>query len=614
MFSQTAQDEGQDEQWFRSTMRQLKKQNADSSNINNIEFHFYRLFQFIEVYHWFYTHPDIHSMIYFQNRTGDKDRYQFQYLSSLIDGTYKDMLPCEDDIPTDWKNKHIRISKDWEEVEKDILSDLSSDKEAKLMLISAYGSFKAGTNLQYRIPEGLDFLAGDSWETDNEEKKKDWDAVFLQSPTSYLMMNDDGNESTYEKSLYNAMLILMMLYERGCLSKSEVAQWLYKAISGAFYFGEKNNPGIIKDKAAWAQTVVEQAVGRLCRTRHKPQTTYIVFDETMKQFFLRKNLDKSLTKEFKTLADFILESPTTVDIVSQEEAERCNFANQAQDQLNRMRNIALYFTSRRYDDEETEGVDDDEQGIPYSIKVNQFMNQGYKHTIITKPVIDSLDDLDEQDKRLTFIHKCYGDWKRDDNGGITFFYNDHLRVCPSGHGKRFPYPISPSYVRLDILMKNNVIREYFERNGYATTWKQTGLILHPQILSTDYAGEIGEEAFKALVLHYTGCPESRFKHLEGKDYELADFVVCNPDGSHKIAFDVKNMNPKVDHIDKLGDIPTTEKRKDKKERLGCDIIVVNMVQIEEELFDGIHEIGGMIDNNGIVIPDAIERIKKYING
>ena len=89
-------------------------------------------------------------------------------------------------------------------------------------------------------------------------------------------------------------------------------------------------------------------------------------------------------------------------------------------------------------------------------------------------------------------------------------------------------------------MKNKVIRNHFENNGFATDWRGDGLILHPQILRTDYAGEIGEEAFKALLIYYTDCKEEDIKHLEGKDYELADYVICNPDGSYKIAFDVKN--------------------------------------------------------------------------
>src|SRR3712207_6948445 len=83
-------------------------------------------------------------------------------------------------------------------------------------------------------------------------------------------MNEDGMETTFEKGLYNAMLTLMMLNERGWLSPAEVNSCLCRALSGNLFFGEKNNPGIAKDKAAWAQTIIEQAVGRLCRTRNKP--------------------------------------------------------------------------------------------------------------------------------------------------------------------------------------------------------------------------------------------------------------------------------------------------------------------------------------------------------
>lgn len=90
-------------------------------------------------------------------------------------------------------------------------------------------------------------------------------------------------------------------------------------------------------------------------------------------------------------------------------------------------------------------------------------------------------------------------WGQDGNGSYSFSYKpNNKRICTSGNGKSCP--ISPSSVRLDIFMKNPVIREHFEKNGFATDWKKDGLILHPQILATDYAGEIGEEAFKAILL------------------------------------------------------------------------------------------------------------------
>lgn len=612
MFSKEAREEGLDEEWFKITIRQLKKYD---STLENVFFQLYRLFQFVESYHWFISHDDLRSMIYFQNRTGDKDKIQIYTLSCLIDGTYKNMpSKLEGALPEDWTNDHIRISKDWEEVETEILTDLSKNKDAKIMLVSAYGSFKAGTNMQYEIPEDLDYISGDNWEEENERLKKDWDAVYLQSPTGYLMMNEDGYELTYEKSLYNAMLVLMMLLERGCLSKSDVARWLYQALSNAFYFSEKTDPGIAKDKAAWAQTIVEQAVGRLCRTRNKPHTTYLLYDETMSSFFNPENLNKSLTKEFRELALYILNRNVNTDaLVSAEEIKRCNEANNAQSLLDGMRKRALHYTPHLNDD-----IDDftdvgDNDDIPYHILASQIMNQSYKHTIISKPVISSWDELNEEDRYLTFITKCYGDWERGDNGGYTFnFDKQRGKVCVKGKGAT--YDISPEKARLSILMKNEVIRRHFEKHGFATNWNKAGLILHPLILFSDYIGEIGEEAFRALVLYYTNCKDEELKHLEGKDYELADFVICNPDGSYKLAFDVKNMNPKLDHVDRPGDMPTSEKQQRKEERLNCRLITVNILQIDKPLMDEINEIGGLINEDGNIVLKGIETLKKLING
>ena len=234
MFSAKAREEGLDEEWFRITVRNLRRYDKE---MKSSFFHLYRLFQFIEAYHWFITHDDIRSMIFFQNRTGEKDSNQIMTLSCLIDGTYEEMpSKLDGEIPTDWENNHIRITKELEEVENNILVELSQDKDAKIMLVSAYGSFKAGTNMQYEIPKELDYISGDNWVEDGKKLKKDWDALFLQSPTNYLMMSEDGYESTFEKSFYNAMLVLMMLFVRGCLSRYDVAKWLYQALSNTFYF------------------------------------------------------------------------------------------------------------------------------------------------------------------------------------------------------------------------------------------------------------------------------------------------------------------------------------------------------------------------------------------
>ena len=597
------------ERWLKITVRGLEKDKDSKS----VFFYLNRYFQFIEAYHYFITHNGIHSMIFFQNKRGDRDANHFQTLSCLIDGSFKDM-PSELDgeIPTDWKNEHIRISKDFDEVESEILSELSGNKDAKLMLISAYASFKAGTNLQYNIPENLSYISGDTW--DKESPKKDWDAMYLQSPTSYFSTDDDPSENKYETNVYKAMLTLMMLYERGCLAKYEVASLLYSVLSATpLYFSEDTYQGVIKDKAAWAQSIIEQAVGRLCRTKNKSNTTHILYDEAIANFFNYADLDKSLTKEFRTLANDIKQCKIETTS-SPEEEIRCNNANYAQSQLNRIRRSALHFTPHNNDMFDYEDdIDEETDEIPYFVHINQVINQSYKQTIIKKPVIVNFDELTTEDRQLTFISKCYGDWQRNENGEFSYSLDNNHCVCSCGKENAKSYSISPSTVRLDVLMKNNVIREYFEKKGYATDWKLEGYILHPQILAYDYAGEIGEEAFKALVLHYTDCKEDDIKHLEDKDYELADFVICNSDGSYKIAFDVKNMNPDFPHYDKPNDIPTLKKRKTKCERLGCELITVNILKLNDSPIDEIREIGGMIDNDGNVIWSAIETLKKLIS-
>lgn len=454
-------------------------------------------------------------------------------------------------------------------------------------------------------------------ELDGIWSKKDWDAMYVQCPRTYLMMNMDENEINFEKSLYNVMLSLMMLYERGCLSKNEIASWLCKALSNNFWFGDKNNPGIARDKAEWAQTIIEQAVGRLCRTRNKPQTTYILYDKDINCFFDKVNLKKSLTKEFRSLVSYILEDEQkTIDSnINNDEIIRCNNANYAKRQLDRMRNIALRYTPKLGKEDYFDDENEDINTVPYNVMINQKMNQSYKQTIIRKPVVSDFNELEDSDKNLSFIHKCYGDWKRNNENEIFFHYDPKHNnyFCPATKGKPGQFPVSPQSVRLDVLMKNEVIRLYFEQNGFATNWETKGMILHPDILMTDYAGEIGEEAFKAIVLHYTNCKENEIKHLEGRDYELADFVICNPDGSYKIAFDVKNMNPDIDHDDKPGELPTKEKRAIKRKRLGCQLITVSMLQLSKEPMGDITEIHGIIDDNGKIIESAIETLKLLID-
>ena len=134
--------------------------------------------------------------------------------------------------------------------------------------------------------------------------------------------------------------------------------------------------------------------------------------------------------------------------------------------------------------------------------------------------------------------------------------------------------------------------------------------MHPEILAHEYAGEIGEEAFKALLLHYSNINESQIRHLEGKQYELADFVILELDGSYRIAFDVKNY--KDNNSDTDGKYSIKEKRDFKRNKLGCELIIINMLDLKTESTD-IHEICGLIDKEGHINPNSINKLCKLVN-
>ena len=226
MFCEDAVEEGLVDRWFKLTRREIFRQ---ASNADEAVFEFYRIFQFIEAYHWFHGHDDIHSMLFFQNRAAQAYEKQMNVIACLIDGSYKQKMKNDDHVEDvfesglpDWQNEHLFMSNSLKDVEDKVLKRLSDGSISKVMLVTAYGSFKAGANLQYKIPEGIDYERGDNWEEDEHELKKDWDAVYLQSPTSYLSFNDDSQEQAFDAGLYRIMMSLMMLNERSWLTQNQV--------------------------------------------------------------------------------------------------------------------------------------------------------------------------------------------------------------------------------------------------------------------------------------------------------------------------------------------------------------------------------------------------------
>ena len=138
-------------------------------------------------------------------------------------------------------------------------------------------------------------------------------------------------------------------------------------------------------------------------------------------------------------------------------------------------------------------------------------------------------------------------------------------------------------------------------------------IIGPENWSS-YMGELGEMAFLAIVFGYGLLDdESLIRHLEGYDYELADFIILDKNDNYRLAIDVKNRNPNC-CLDGLYDIPTSKKRKHKEHRLKCPLITVNILP---EMIVGaepnVKEVIGLIDSNGNPLQTNQERLKQIID-
>lgn len=427
------------------------------------------------------------------------------------------------------------------------------------------------------------------------------------------MSIDMSREKSYEESLYRIMLNLMMLKSRGCLSIDEIRTLLNNALSKQFLFSTDIFHGASIDKSAWALTIIEQAVGRLCRTRNKPNTTYIMYDEAIAPYFHGIDKEKSQTKEFRELVKQVkddnrqIEEESDIDI---NEIIRYNKVKNAREYLEKTRRWALNYTVKPNNENLVLPPKDN---IPFEVSSSQYVISNFKETILKHPAIDSIEELSDEDRKTLFIDECYGDWKADANGSYSY------RVNTSGRSWEVAYDgkameVTTESVRLNVLMQNPTIRKHFEDNGYATDWKGGKLRLHPEILLYDYAGEIGEQAFLALLNKFVNLDGVTVGHLEGVDYELADFIIKDKEGNRRIAIDVKNMNPEALHYDRAGDLPSVEKVSKKEERLGCRLIIVNIVKINQPGLNESVEILGLIDENGVPCLDKLDQLKFLIQG
>ena len=390
--------------------------------------------------------------------------------------------------------------------------DHLSNTNDKVIILSTYASMGEGKNPDYLVKCKED-RAQLVWVGSGPEPKKaraDIDSLFLEKPTHQLLTNDK-NYQTNQLLLFHQ---IMVLQEAGWISPREARRWVKLALQGVVMMQHLKLYYATEDYTHLLRKIIEQAVGRMARTAFKRSRINIYADSD--------------------LASDLADDERPKDLLSHEyHALRLLAASGANPALstnttNRMHNLAEVFTSD-------------------TLSLIRELLSGFKGPDPTK-AIESWENVRNQLLSHPTLASPDGDYPRlylqspdpegylfsgslEINDGVTL--GRDLCFFNRAQGSRW---VTEEASGLPILMKNPVVRHYFEKQGFATHWLEHHYLLNPAAFLNIYKAALGEEGVMSILLSQGLLIEP----MPHEVYEVCDFIVRLGPNTAPVAVDAKN--------------------------------------------------------------------------
>ena len=447
----------------------------------------------------------------------------------------------------------------YEQKKKEIEEKLASGK--KVMVISSYQTLGAGQNLQYKIPSNFiknqDYVAIN--DLDYLDKEKDFDSIFLDRPTNiFVNMNDDLIEET---QFIKYICQNKFLEENGEIDE----QLAYENIKKGFESIHKLRMSNFKTPDAKSiklhvAKIIQQAIGRICRTKHKSKEIHIYFDDKLKLDMLgiKKHYKRILINpEFKAFLDYFDSSSDYEDNSEQynnmakaawTKSEKyiskiMDFRNGNIDKWERLREIVLRSPT----------TNNPAEGISIYVKLPKQNNQ-YSYS--------------EKPKKISFTDNI-GDVINEQNSGLT-----NMLLIPG-------------------------LKDFFKENNYAVSFKRANYILTPAMFERIYKGMLGETAGYFIFKNLLNVELDRIR--DGDRYEKFDFY------KNDVYIDFKNYSGFKDF--KRDEVVVNIK--DKLKNCGGNIALI--INILKPAGLSPYRYIDNIDKNVVIIPYLYDLDKKEFN-
>ncbi len=299
----------------------------------------------------------------------------------------------------------------------------------KAIILSSYPSSGTGQNLQYEIEDEKGVT-----------KSQDIDSIYVEKPTNMLVNSSNG---LTEENLLKYIYQIEALSQVGDIANAEVN----KAVCFGFkkYAGTQSEEyqigSIYKTESINNHLVISlnQAIGRICRTRVKAYDVNIYADSEILSYDFSCVKDKCLNKEFKAFADAIEKNQSIKGFDQDEKLMKEN-----------NRNCSI-----------TYGRINKILSSSYMSWTKEDMKQweDMRKLVIENPTIN--------EDKLKKLHNYYSLYiKALPNQKINrCYYSSNNRSVSFIKDKEHPFELSFESSHVNDLLKNEVVKEYYlEKN------------------------------------------------------------------------------------------------------------------------------------------------------
>lgn len=466
-----------------------------------------RLLCFVEAVEFFFDlkNEDIRSFLYFANSKG---REYYVDGANILFELFKKL-----------QKHHITQGKlvflhgnidEFEKKKEEIQGYLKEGK--KVFVITTYATMGAGQNIHYEY----DFNSTKVIRTNNlnyNVHKKDFDAIYLEQPSHIIVNNykkiDSGED--FVKYIYQ----IKFLQEAGDYRPYEIISKIREAFKnresggGHDYIGNRRSDSYL---FAYAK-VVQQAIGRICRTANKNKNIYVFYQNGLEKFIAPIAAyydDKLVNPEFKAFLNSCKKEYGEIEV---------------SDNNLKLQMLAETKDERSYQYKEAIRGSWDKDKVERWEKI--------RDEVLKKPTIKDLSEtefpelyveLPDPDNKYYIVDKHY---QHDDSNLIKYSFKE-LRGYKC---------VSAYYVLLPQMLKIPGVKDYFKEQGYSVYFESNRFILTESVFKSIYQGALGEVVGKFIIeKKLLEILNLKFESLPIKTYEKFDNRIKD------IYFDFKNWD------------------------------------------------------------------------